>query len=101
MSGCWWNSSYGYSYYCHDGLIYHNKLSKSYADSYTSNDTIDIWLDLKTKYELSFSKNGKLFGKAADVSPNATYRLAIAMERTGAILELFHFYCENNNVMIQ
>ena len=28
------------------------------------------------------------------------YRLAIAMERTGLILDLFHFYCENNNLTI-
>ena len=81
----WWLTEYGYSYYSGDGGIYHkftgnvtNTVYKDYAESY-KDDIIDIWLDLKDNYQLSFAKNDIKFGKATDVKDSVDYKLAVAI----------------------
>eukprot|EP01084_Bolivina_argentea_P311293 538830_1 len=77
---CWWHESFGYSYFSQTGEIWNNNLkygSKSYGERYGRNDIIDVWLDLKDKYELLFGKNGKCFDKAFDMKRNTQYRFAV------------------------
>ena len=75
----WWNEKYGYVYFARHGSIV-NGISRPYGDTYDEGDIIDVWLDLKEdKNELSFAKNGKKFGKAANVEKATDYRLGIAM----------------------
>ena len=79
----WYITPYGYSYFAGDGFIYNETESNCYwpyGDAYGEDDIIDIWLDLRdNKNELSFEKNNKKYGKAADVDSFKNYKLAIAM----------------------
>ena len=83
-----WGYEYGYSYY-QDGQTWHNNKRKSYGDSFSKDDIIHIWLDLKDNYDLSFDKNGKKYGKAWDVNQDTTYKLAVRVVR-GSV-EIFFF----------
>ena len=86
-SDYWWCKEYGFSYHSKNGWLYHRVItdgslrgsSKQYGDRYGDNDVIDIWLDLKDKYELSFSKNNKDMGKASDVKKETDYKLAVGI----------------------
>ena len=88
----WWNESYGYSYFAWNGDIYNKGQSKrNYGDKYGVGDIIDIWLDLKDEYELSFAKNGEKYGKAADMKKLTNYKLAIGMYRGIKAVEILSF----------
>ena len=70
----------GYAYYSHDGNIFHDTfLGKKYGETYTDNDVIDIRLDLKDDYMVSWGKNGKDYGKGFDVKKETEYKLAVGM----------------------
>ena len=62
----WWCEEYGYSYY-RDGFIYNGTDYKKYGDRLGKDDIVGVILDLKENYQLSFSRNGKVFGKAFDM----------------------------------
>ena len=73
----WWNYAYGFSYYTQDGNFY-NKNYITYGEECENNDIIDIWLDLReNKNELSFARNDKQFGKAANTKDGTDYKLVI------------------------
>ena len=82
-----WGYEYGYSYY-KDGQTWHNNKGKYYGDPIGKDDIIHIWLDLKDKYDLSFDKNGKKYGKAWDVNHDTTYKLAV---RVRGSVQIFSF----------
>ena len=94
-NNAWYFESFGYSYYAGDGKIYHKKKLRScwsYGDKYGVDDIIDIWLDLRdNKNQLSFAKNEKKFGKAADVKDSTDYKLAISMYARQKKIELMLF----------
>ena len=62
----WYVKKWGYSYYASSGNFWNGE-PKTYGDDHGQGDIIDVWLDLKDKYELSFAKNDKKYGKAADM----------------------------------
>ena len=74
----WWNESFGYSLF-QDGDIYHHEHWGPYAVAIGKNDIVDIFLDLKENYEISFAVNDKKYGKAYDVNKETNYRLAIGL----------------------
>ena len=47
--------------------------------------------DLKDKFELSFSKNDKSFGKAANLKHNMEYRFAMCVDNEKASIEIISF----------
>ena len=40
--------------FCEDGQIWHSNKGFNHGDKFTSGDIIDIWLDLRNNYDLSF-----------------------------------------------
>ena len=75
----WCCSGFGYSYYT-DGKIYHDSYNGDrYGEPFGVNDVIDVWVDLKKYYAISWSKNGQHFGKGFDVKRRTDYRLAIGI----------------------
>ena len=91
----WWGDTAGYAYYSVTGALYHNyqrTSSRPYADGFGTNDIIDVWLDLKDNYTLSFGKNGKSYGKAFDVNRDMTYKLAVGLYSGGLRLISFEIY---------
>ena len=52
---------------------------------------IDVWLDLKDKYELSFAKNDNAFGKAFNMKQSTDYKLAIGMYGSVTTVEILSF----------
>ena len=88
-SDSWWNYDYAWSYYSAAGHIFHRSCNTSYGEVYGAYDIIDIWVDLKVNNELSFGRNERSFGKAADLKPNATYKLVIGLY--GGSVKLLHF----------
>ena len=91
----WWFSDCGYSYWAGDGHMYH-KYGVPYGEKYGKDDIIDVWLNLKeNKYELSFAKNDKKYGKAATVEKLKEYRLAIGMYSGVKRIELLSFEITN------
>ena len=89
----WYNRDYGYSYWAGDGKLYHaNGGGEDYGDPYEAGDIIDLWLDLnKNVNELSFAKNNKKYGKAANVKESTEYKLGIAMYGDPKKIELLSF----------
>lgn len=70
----------GYSYYSDDGDIYHEQyVGDKYGDKYSSGDIIDIRLDLKDNYSISWGKNGNDYGKGFNVMEEMEYKLAIGI----------------------
>ena len=81
-----WNRSFGYSYFAVNCYFYHygkgeTPIYKTYGEECGKGDLrFDIWLDLRqNKHELSFGRNDKTFGKAADMEQTTSYRLVIGM----------------------
>ena len=86
----WWWCKFGFSLF-HNGKIYSSGVVREYqADTYHKGDIIDVWLDLKDNFDLSFGKNGKEYGKAFDVKHDTDYKLAVSLMR-GVVLELVSF----------
>eukprot|EP01084_Bolivina_argentea_P282959 484486_1 len=75
----WYDITYCYYNTAGNFYDYGSKKCVPYGDTYTSNDIIDVWLDMANKYELSFAKNGKRYGTACCVCKDKEYRLAIGM----------------------
>ena len=71
----------------HSGEIkYYSKGEIKYGDKVTKGDIIEICLDLKEKYSLSYSVNSKDLGQIPyDVKKNKTYKLAIGFYQKGKI----------------
>ncbi len=91
LHSSWFVHENGYSYFAGTGEIYNNNTWWDYGDRYGKNDIIDICLDLKNKKELSFAKNGKTLGKAADIKHDMGFRLAIGMDVDTQKIELLSF----------
>ena len=76
----WWNQGYGYSYF-QVGLLFNGYLDEnddpSYGGYISDDDIIDVWLDLKDHYQLSFAKNDENYGKAFDMKQNMDYRFSV------------------------
>ena len=87
----WWYYPYGYAYYSGKDLYndYENTTYIVYGEEYDVDDIIDVWLDLKDNYDLSFGKNEKKFGKAFDLKKDTTYKLAIGLYSGGVRLMSF------------
>ena len=83
----WWIESYGYSISLY-GWKYHNNSSAFYAGIILSGE-IDVWLDMKDNYDLSYGHNGKEYGTAWNVDKHKTYKLAIGLYY--GRVELVHF----------
>ena len=76
----WFCSGIGYAYYSGDGNAWHMHFyGKEYGETYTDNDVIDIRLDLKDNYMVSWGKNEKDYGKGFDVKQDTGYKLAIGI----------------------
>ena len=77
----WWSQSDGYSYWATNGRFYHeSSTGKPYGENYRVNDIVHVYLDLSDGVnELSFGKNEKRFGKAANVKDSTNHKLGIAM----------------------
>lgn len=73
----WYLEEWGHSYYAASGEVWNAGKGKYYGSEYGYDDIIEIWLDLKNKYELSFCKNTEKYGKAADMKKGTEYRMAI------------------------
>ena len=81
MDKAWISHRNGYSYYAVDGKIYNDNKWWGYGKKYAKHGTIiDIWLDLKDKYQLSFAANDEKFGAASSVQPNTNFKLAIGID---------------------
>ena len=75
-SADWWNNAYGFAYYLVDGDIWNNGEFINYGEQCEMGDIIVIYLDLRdNKYELSFARNDKKFGKAANMRHATEYKL--------------------------
>ena len=90
------NPDTAYVFYATYACLYLHK----YGNSYTDNDTygircksdnmdIDMFIDFN-KFELSFSINGKHYGKAFKIDDDK-YRAAISMDSKGAKIELVSY----------
>ena len=97
--GNWWSTA-GISYFsCGGGIFQFDQATQkskhhSYGKDFSADSKdviVDIWLDMKDKYELSFGINGKNFGKAADVKDSLTYRLGVNMCDQSTRIELLSF----------
>ena len=85
----WWNKPNSYSYLSNNGWLYSGNPSRKYGEIYGTDDIIDIWLDLRdNKNGISFAKNGKNLGKAADINKDIEYRLAIGMYGDSKTIEV-------------
>ena len=88
-SGWWW-CTFGFSLF-HNGKLYSSGGVREYGASvYRKGDVVDIWLDLKDNFDLSFGKNGEEYGKAFDVKQDTDYKLAVSLMH-GVELELVLF----------
>ena len=74
----WWESYYGYSYFQH-GVKFHNNKSYGYGDYINNGDIIEMILDYKDNYDLSFKVNGEDHGRAFKINTGKTYKLAICL----------------------
>ena len=75
----WCCIGYGYAYYSDDGKKYHdNYTGSNYGKKYKPGDIIDIHLDLKDNYNVSWGKNSKDYGKGFDLEKKE-YKLAIGI----------------------
>ena len=86
-----WNENDGWSYYSNTGTLWNGGKYKEYGDPYDDNDIIDMWLDLRDKYQISFAKNNKHFGKAANVPQNTQYKFGISVDCEEAKIEIISF----------
>ena len=95
LAAYWWFEVFGFSYFAGNGKLY-NEMAKQYGDTYEEGDIIDVWLDLKeNKNEISFAKNNKKFGKAANVRESTDYRLAVGMWAGSKKIEILSFKITN------
>lgn len=78
--GCW---THGTMYY-QNGKI---DATYKYGESLEKGDIIELCLDLKSKYELSYIVNGRDLGKIPnyDIKEDTTYKLAIGFYQNGKI----------------
>ena len=94
----WW-TEVGISYFSSCGSIFlYDEVTKEckyheYGKGFEEEDEIimDIWLDIKDKYELSFAKNDENYGKATDVKKSMEYRLAVSICDPATKAELLSF----------
>ena len=71
-----WICIFSNGVYIHDLLNNDDKKKrKKYGDSFTDNDIIDVWLDLKDDEGGSFAKNNHHFGKRAIIDKTKKYQL--------------------------
>ena len=69
----------GFSYY-QDGNLYNvRKIGDQYGPELKKDDVVEICLDLKENYDLSFVVNEVKLAKAFDVKHHTPYKLAISM----------------------
>ena len=82
LDGCWWKKEYGYSYF-KSGTIwsYSSEINTKYGTRHKAGDIIEMWLDLKDKYTLSYAKNDKHFGVAFKIPSNTSYRFGLNVAR--------------------
>ena len=83
-----WIYPYTYSIYP-NGQVWDNDACEKCANGLKAGDMIDIWLDLRNNYNLSFGQNGQKYGNSIDVAKGKQYKLAIGSR--GGILTLLSF----------
>ena len=69
----------GYSYNKNGKIYHYSYAGTSYGQQYTENDIIDVLLDLKAAYDISWQRNGNIFGKGFDVKKEKDYKLAVGI----------------------
>ena len=87
----WWNKSWGYAYYCSAGHLFNDDWRKYGEELSNNGDIIEIWLDLKDDYTMSYAGNCKSYGIAFDMNKSTKYRLAIGMWKSAKRIELLQF----------
>ena len=91
LNRSWWRQPNGYSYFSGNGKMYCKYSTTTFGAKYGTNDIIDIWLNLKDKYQLSFAKNGKDIGKTKDVDGSVDYKLAVGLYGQSKKIEIVWF----------
>lgn len=75
----WWGRPYGYALF-QDGDFCHNGDFFPYSMEFETNHIIEMCLDLKDNYALSYIVQGVDYGKAYSVKADTTYKLGISMD---------------------
>ena len=90
----WWNEGYGFSYFFL-GQLYNGNWDedddRSYGRILGDGDIIDVWLDLKDHYQLSFGKNEEDYGKAFDMKQKMDYRFSVCFATITIKMHLVSF----------
>ena len=75
----WWERRYGYSYFTDGTISTKDYVKSNYGPYLKTDDIIEICLDLKEKYSLSYIVNGLDYGQAFTVEHPINYKLAVSL----------------------